>query len=235
MRKGVTMLQNVRTLKWCRYYGITVHWNLIYGFPGETEDDYRRELEVLQRLGHLQPPYGCFPIRMYRFAPYFFDRASFPVRDVRPERSYRYVYPLHVDLEKIAYFFDCSMGETAAEEAHRATQELVAQWQQRWESDQRARLVYRRLPDAVLIDDQRGSGQGRRHTLLGPWALAYEFCGETMRTAGQVAEHLGSGPAGLGLSETVLAAGLEDLCARGLMVGEDGQYLSLALPANPNW
>jgi ribosomal peptide maturation radical SAM protein 1 len=235
MRKGATMLQNVRTLKWCRYYGITVNWNLIYGFPGETENDYRRELEVLHRLGHLQPPSGCFPIWLERFAPYFSDRASFPVRDVRPERSYRYVYPPHVDLEKIAYFFDYSMGETTAEEVHRPTQELVAQWWQQWDSDQRARLVYRRLPDAVLIDDHRGLGQGRLHSCPEPWATAYEFCGETMRTARQVAAQLHSGPAGLALSETLVTAGLEHLCAQGLMLGEDGQYLSLALPVNPNW
>jgi hypothetical protein len=56
-----------------------------------------------------------------------------------------------------------------------------------------------------------------------------------MRTARQVAEHLRSGSAGLPLSETVVTAGLEELCAQGLMLGEDGQYLSLALPVNPNW
>ena len=40
MRKGTSMLQNLRLLKWCRYYGIEVAWNLIWGFPGETEEDY---------------------------------------------------------------------------------------------------------------------------------------------------------------------------------------------------
>jgi ribosomal peptide maturation radical SAM protein 1 len=235
MRKGATMLQNVRTLKWCRYYGITVDWNLIYGFPGETEDDYRQELEVLERLGHLQPPFGCYSIWLERFAPYYADRAGFPVRDVRPERSYWYVYPRHVDLEKIAYFFDYSMGETTPEEVHQPTQELVARWRQRWDSEQRPGLVYRRMPDAVLIYDHRGSGPGQLHTCRGPWAVVYELCGESMRTARQVAEHLHSGPAGLALSETLVTAGLEDLCAKGLMLGEDGQYLSLALPMNPNW
>jgi ribosomal peptide maturation radical SAM protein 1 len=236
MRKGCTMLQNIRLLKWCAYYGITASWNLIWGFPGETEEDYRQELEVLQRLSHLQPPTnGPTRIGLDRFAPYFFDRARFPVEDVRPQASYGYIYPAHVDLEKLAYFFDYRMGQTTAEEAHRQTRACVDEWQRRWQSGRRDTLVYRRTPHAVLIDDRRGPGQGRLHTCRGPWALAYEFCSETMRTAAQVAEHLGAAPDGFGVSEETIAAALEDFCRKGLMLGEDGQYLSLALPVNPNW
>ena len=40
MRKGVTALQNIQLLKWCKQYGVTVAWNLLYGFPGETAADY---------------------------------------------------------------------------------------------------------------------------------------------------------------------------------------------------
>jgi ribosomal peptide maturation radical SAM protein 1 len=235
MRKGCTMLHNVRFLKWCAYYGITVFWSLIYGFPGETEHDYRQELEVLKRISHLEPPRTCSRISLERFAPYFFDRAGFPVRDLRPQASYGHIYPGHVDLDKIAYYFDYTMGDTTSDEVHAPTEAWVDEWQRRWESDRRDRLVYRRTPRAVLIDDRRGPGPGRLHTCPGPWALAYEFCSETMRTAAQVAEHLRAAPAGLGLSEGAIAAGLEDLCRKGLVLGEDGQYLSLALPVNPNW
>ena len=40
MRKGVRAVQNVNLLRWARYYGIHVEWNLLWGFPGETEQDY---------------------------------------------------------------------------------------------------------------------------------------------------------------------------------------------------
>ena len=36
MRKGVTAIQNIQMLKWCREYGVDVAWNLLYGFPGEN-------------------------------------------------------------------------------------------------------------------------------------------------------------------------------------------------------
>src|SRR5262249_28362652 len=62
MRKACTMVQNVRLIKWARYYGIKVTWNLLWGFPGETEEDYRQELAVLQRISHLEPPADCIRI-----------------------------------------------------------------------------------------------------------------------------------------------------------------------------
>src|SRR5207248_1132921 len=39
MRKGITAIQNVNTLRWARYYGIQVNWAILWGFPGETEED----------------------------------------------------------------------------------------------------------------------------------------------------------------------------------------------------
>ncbi len=85
MRKGVTMLQNVRLLKWAYYYGMRVGWNILTGFPGEVPDDYDRQLLILPLLRHLPPPSGSGRIWLERFSPYFFDDA-FPTRNVRPRR-----------------------------------------------------------------------------------------------------------------------------------------------------
>lgn len=56
MRKGSSKLLNIRLLKWAGYYGIGVAWNLLTGFPGETDDDYRRQAELMPLLHHLEPP-----------------------------------------------------------------------------------------------------------------------------------------------------------------------------------
>ena len=42
MRKGVTGLQNIRLLKWCAEIGVTLSWNVLYGFPGEAPEEYER-------------------------------------------------------------------------------------------------------------------------------------------------------------------------------------------------
>jgi len=235
MRKGCSMLQNVLSLKWFLYYKIHVGWNLIWGFPGETEADCQKELEVLQCIGHLEPPGGCDRIWLERFSPNFFDRETFPVSNVRPEASYRYVYPADVDLDKLAYFFDYEMGNTVPAEIHRVTQDHVSQWQKTWHSDDRHILAYRRASDDLLIDYKWGSERQGTYTLRGPLALMYEFCVETMHTAAQVKEHLQSVPEKYEFSIEEVRDALDEFCRGKLMLSEAGRYLSLAIPSNPNW
>jgi hypothetical protein len=229
------MLQNVRCLKWCVYYGIGVNWNLIWGFPGETEEDYAKELEVLRLLMHLEPPIGSGRIWLERFSPHYTDPA-FPVSRRRPEVSYEYVYPPHVDLMKAAYFFDYEMGDVAPQEAHAATHAFVTQWRERWRSGTKPSLNYRRTAKGILVDRNDGPEQQRTYAVSGPAAMIYESCTDTMKTPGRVADELRtSSEHEYDYEPGEIRDALEEFCRAGLMVGEDDKYLGLALPLNPNW
>jgi ribosomal peptide maturation radical SAM protein 1 len=232
MRKGITMLRNVRLLKWAHYYGMRVGWNLLTGFPGETESDYEEQRRVLPLLRHLPPPAGCGPVWMERFSPYFFD-SSFPVRNVVPRKAYRFVYPeSDLDLRKIAYFFDHEMDNTLPRGAHDDLQAIVGEWKARWERQPAPVLVYQRAPDWIQVIDRRGDDV-RGHAFNGPEALIYEACSETDQTVASVQKHLADieSPAPAADVESAL----EQFCELGLMLHEQGHYLSLALPVNPNW
>lgn len=235
MRKGCTMLQNVRCLKWCFYYNIRVGWNLISGFPGETEEDYLDQHKVLECISHLEPPKSINRIWLERFSPYYHDRERFPVLNVRPQASYRYVYPQHVNLEKVAYFFDYEMGDTVADSQHQATRSVVSQWQERWNSDHRHSLSYRRTSDGLLLDYNWGPEKSGTYSLSGALALIYEFCVETMRTPRQVVEHLQLSPEKYDFSEEEVRDAMDEYCHGRLMISEDDKYFSLAIPSNPNW
>lgn len=234
MRKGSTMLQNVRCLKWCAYYGIGVNWNLIWGFPGETVQDYTREREVLKLLTHLEPPVGGGRIWLERFSPHFSDPA-FPVTLMRAEASYAHVYPAHVDLMRAAYFFDYQMGDTVDDTEHAATNAHIASWKEAWASARKPTLSYRRTQGSVLIDFYYSPERHGTYRISGVNAEMYQYCCETMRSSAQVAGHL------LELSDANqfelddLRDVLDLFCSAGLMLGEDDKYLSLALPSNPNW
>jgi ribosomal peptide maturation radical SAM protein 1 len=234
MRKGCTMLQNLLALKWCRYYRIRVSWNLIWGFPGEEEVDYRRELEVLRLISHLEPPGGCGRIWLERFAPYFTQTDVFPIRSIRPERSYAHAYPPHVNLDRIAYFFDYDMDSTVPEPVHDDTRAWVDEWRARWKSESPDSLVYRRTRDHVFIDDRRGPDFAGSHSFSGPLATAYEYASDQIRSAGQIAAHVNAAH-GLTLTRAEIEEAMGLFCSRGLAVVENGRYLALALPANPNW
>jgi ribosomal peptide maturation radical SAM protein 1 len=223
MRKGVGGIQNVNTLKWCRYYGIDVAWNLLYGFPGETAQDYEKQLETLKLVTHLQPPSSCGRIWMERFSPIFTDPRSFPRRLFRPEASYSYIYPAEFDLNRVAYFFDYEFEDALQEQVYDPTKRIAAAWQSRWQQMPRPSLTYKSMRDFVEIDDLRG--EPARHRLDGEGARLYLACGDQPRSVASLGNELG--PA---VSAESIAERLQDLVNRGLMVSEGSLFLSLALP-----
>jgi ribosomal peptide maturation radical SAM protein 1 len=231
MRKGSTMLLNVRLLKWAHYYGIKVAWNLLTGFPGETREDYEQQARLMPLLFHLPPPTGGGPIWLERFSPYFTDD-SFPVSDVAPWAAYRFVYPDdRLDVRKIAYFFTYTMDDTVPPECLDGVHRALGLWQERWKGAARQRpvLVYQRAPDWIQIVDRRDPDEPRVHAFQGLEAAAYEACGDTYHSAAKVAATVGANGDG------AVEEALERFCDLGLMVSEDGRYLSLALPVNANW
>lgn len=234
MNKGCTMLQNVRCLKWCRYYGIGVNWNLIWGFPGEQPEDYEKQLHALKCLTHLEPPVGGGRIWLERFSPHY-DDPGFPVSNKRAELSYEYVYPSYVDLMKAAYFFDYEMEDTLGSVVHTKTQAHLDFWRTTWSSDHRHSLTFRRTPNGILIDRNRGPEDQRTHQVTGANAAIYEFCTPTMRTPPQVAAHLEEQSPEYKFAVDEVRAALEEFSRAGLMLDEDDRYLGLALPLNPNW
>jgi ribosomal peptide maturation radical SAM protein 1 len=233
MRKGATMLQNVRVLKWGHYYGIKVAWNLLSGFPGETVEDYEEQERLIPKLWHLPPPVGGGPIWMERFSPYFTDSA-FPVESLEPWSAYRFVYPQEsVDLHKIAYFFDYTMGDVVPDEQLVGVRRAMNEWRDSWKQPSPPVLAYQRAPDWIQIVDRRRPDAPKAHAFQGVAAAVYDVCSDTDHSASRVLALL---------REDGIDAGAEDVeealatfCDLDLMIGEDGSYLSLALPVNGNW
>jgi ribosomal peptide maturation radical SAM protein 1 len=233
MRKGSTMLLNVRLLKWAHYYGIRVAWNLLTGFPGETRQDYEQQERLMPLLVHLPPPSGAGRIWLERFSPYFTD-PSFPVTDVEPWAAYRFVYPEdEIDVRKIAYFFNYTMGEIVPPESLEGLRRAVTAWQERWATGPKPVLVYQRAPDWIQVVDRRDADAPRVHAFQGVEAAAYELCSDTDHTPARVAESLRAD--GLDADAAGVERALQRFCDLGLAIQEDGRYLSLALPVNSNW
>jgi ribosomal peptide maturation radical SAM protein 1 len=233
MRKGATMLQNVRVLKWGHYYGINVAWNLLTGFPGETVKDYEQQAELIPKLLHLPPPAGGGRIWMERFSPYFTD-PDFPVENLEPWAAYGYVYPEdRVDLRKIAYFFDYGMGDVVSDEQLVPVKKATQIWMDSWRKPKPPILVYQRTPDWIQVVDRRDPDEPQVHAFQGLDAAVYDLCGETDHTAAKVTSLLREHGAAAEVEEVQEALG--KFCQLGLMIGEDGRYLSLALPVNGNW
>lgn len=231
MRKGATMPTNVRLMKWARYYDITVLWNMLMGVPGENDEDYRKQTELIPLLHHLQPPSGSAKIWLERFSPYFTDR-SFPITGIRPNGNYRHVYPDFLDHGRIAYFFDYDVADVSSAAARSALGEAIDEWRRRWRSPRRPRLVYQRLPDRVRIVDQR-TEEARVAELTGWRAVAYEAAGDAARSVAGVRRDLAAHAYDVPADR--VHAFLESCCRARVMIEDEGRYLALAVPENPGW
>jgi ribosomal peptide maturation radical SAM protein 1 len=228
MRKGSTQMINLRILKWSRYHHIRVDWNILAGFPGETDEDYEEQIRLIPSLYHFPPPKTTGTIWLERFSPYFMD-SSFPITDVRPAAVYQHIYPTpEIALEKIAYYFDYQAEGTASAEVLSRLAAEVAKWRSVWEQRHPV-LVFERGPDWLRLRDTRGEA-GRQTTFTGWRAWVYEFCGDTARPARAILAGLADGRQAEPPTEAELLRFLRGCLAERLMACEDGRFFSLALP-----
>jgi ribosomal peptide maturation radical SAM protein 1 len=227
MDKGVRAAQNVNLLRWARYYGITVGWNILWGFPGETAEDYAAQAAAIPHLVHLQPPAGAARIWLERFSPLFTQPARFPMRRREPEASYRWVYPSAMDIERVAYFFDYELEEALDPAAYTALNDAVGQWSKAWQADRPPILVYRSTPGFLQIYDGRPDRQGT-YTFHDTLAEIYLACADRPRTAGGVHRELG-----LDVPVSAVEGAFRRFAERGLMFLDNDLAVALALPATP--
>ncbi|NUT99071.1 MAG: RiPP maturation radical SAM protein 1 [Saccharothrix sp.] len=228
MDKGVRAAQNVNLLKWARYYGISVGWNVLWGFPGETAEDYARQADLVPHLVHLQPPASAARVWLERFSPMFTQPERFRTRRRVPEPSYRHVYPSTVDLERIAYVFEYEFEDALPPAAYTPLTEAVAAWRRRWEEATPPALVYRSAPGYLEIYDLRHPGREGTYTFRDTLADIYLACTERPTTAAAVRNRLD-----LDLPVRAIEDAFEQFQERGLMFLDDNLALSLALPATP--
>ena len=226
MRKGVRAAQNVNVLRWSRYYGIGVSWNLLWGFPGETEENYIDQAAAIPHLVHLPPPAVANRIWLERFSPLFTGQGLGEIRDRVPERSYQYIYPADVDLEKVAYFFDYQADLGVPDTAYTAVREAVATWSGAWLADIRPTLTHRSAPHFVQISDARHQGQDGTYTFEDTLADLYMACSDRPTTAAAVRRKLG-----LSLPEEDIQEIFQEFQRRGLMFIDEQLALALSLPA----
>lgn len=100
MRKGQLVINCISMLKWCKFYEIKVDWALLFGIPYEKQEYYYEMLDLVPKLTHLFPP-SSQPISFVRDSPYHKE-----LKHLRVLPAYGYLYPINLDLTKIAEYFE---------------------------------------------------------------------------------------------------------------------------------
>jgi ribosomal peptide maturation radical SAM protein 1 len=235
MDKGVSPMQNIQCLKWSYYYRIVVSWNILLGFPGETNEDYRRQIELIPSLFHLQPPEAVGKFWLERFSPYFMRPHQYGVRITGPGLAYEYVYDARqVDLMKIAYDFEYELEDWQVDsDVYQELVDAVHEWQRRYASDDKPFLYYSKAMRYVTVYDGRNPGSPTRERFDWPASFIIEYCNEAPKSAEQIRGALQAREPQAGDSADAIAALLAQLTAKRIMYEEKGKYLTLAIPEHP--
>lgn len=227
MGKGTTSFQNLTFLKNCVRFGITPSWNLLIGFPGETEEVYRKYLSDLPLLVHLPPPSGAFPVRFDRYSPYFTRAAEYGL-DLAPYDFYRAIYPFGDEaLADLAYYFEdrnygAYMDQLITWQGRLAT--AVAAWSERWRrTDGRPapELTLARTPGGAAVRDTR-SGERIEHPVDGLAVRLLEALNDKGWRLPDAARQTGA-------SEEEVSAELLRLRGLGLLFEENERWSSLVM------
>jgi ribosomal peptide maturation radical SAM protein 1 len=225
MRKGTTALQNIQLLKWCREFGVSPIWNMLYGFPGEEPADYEEAARLMDALHHLTHPLGgLVRIRVDRFSPFFTTPEALGLRNLRPDRAYRHVYDLAEEvLDDLAYYFEHDYADGRAADEYIAPARLALD---RWtRSRGNHGLVYTDDGTRLGLCDFRPGADRLWTALTGVEREIYLFCDQHRSLQRIVAFGAERGLAGEAVQEF-----LGTMVEGRLMVTANGHFLSLGVP-----
>ena len=231
MDKGTSSIQNIRILKWCAELGIKAFWNIIYGFPGESPDEYRRMAELVPSLVHLEPPNPPIPLRMDRFSRYHNDPDEYGLEVVGPLPINRFVYAGDPsDVLDLQYFFSFAYKDGRNPERYVAPlRQACALWRREWRENF-CRLSYRLESGGLEISDQRSWRVPDVHH-LGPVEASIYLACDSGATVRRIRDSLTNRELACPDADRI-AAVLDDMVDRRIMFEENGVYLSLAVSAD---
>lgn len=217
MKKGVTGIQNLALLRTSEQCGLSIYWNLLWGFPHEparaSEDMILKIIDII----HLPPPGASGPILLNRFSPHYEHAADFGLTNVRPFPAYYHIYPLGEEaVQSLAYYFTYNIRPEASPGQSDAELQLVlSRWRERhskaflFMTEKRPRLVLDGRQDPLVFIHL--SETASRILRLGDGLITFQNLGT------------------LGCSGEDLESAIDELERKHLIVREDRRIVVLPL------
>ena len=231
MNKGCRAIRQIETLKSCRTYNMQVAWNLLCGFPDETEAQFAELAELLPKVMHLPSPNQLIHIVYQRYGEYTDHPEKYGL-NLQPAESYSFAYADEEFIRRSAYIFEpvdrserrlCWDVRTKGE-SYRKVQQIVTDWvAHRWNLQ---RLDMYDNGAAIDIYDMRKIARHAVYTLDGAKADLYRAARSVRQEDSLLAE---LSPR---YGEDELRAALDWLCGENLMVHIAHEYLALAVDMN---
>ncbi len=158
MNKGVSADRNISLLRSARMLGVSINWNILHSFPGDEIEWYKNTLEILPFIEHLHPPTGVYAISIDRFSPYYENKESFALTNIRPMGAYFDVFPEYAHIADIAYHFEADYVSQSKEtiDVIKKIEATVIKWRKAWKRKTKPILTVSPISDSnyVLFDSR---------------------------------------------------------------------------------
>ncbi len=231
MRKGVTGIQNVHTVKLGYRYGVLINYNILCAIPGEKHEWYLRMVDLLPRLYHLTPPVTRTETIVTRFAPLQTDPSFFNI--ATPPRHHRcydslfsqeFLQETGFCLDNYAYYFERPIPfDVKSHPTYRTLIFEVDHWK-KLHTEREVELSFELDDNLLHIKDTRFD-EPREFELNEDDTTVYLACDGAPQTLAALARQTGLSPERV--SECV-----SSLDREALVWIEDELVLGLATPAN---
>lgn len=180
MKKGVRGIDNVALLKSGYINRLAVNYNILYGLPDDSVEDYEEMLATIPTLYHLAPPCGRTETVVTRFAPLQTqpERFGLTTRAIHHVCydvlfTQEFLEQTEFDLDDYAYYFQRNFDYS--QDLQIAYGQLTSQIDQ-WKAQHRTRFVelsWARLGSELEIRDSRFASEPDSYMLSGPATRLY--------------------------------------------------------------
>jgi len=227
MHKGVRAMQNIQVLKWCQELEIYPVWNLLWGFPGESAEEYRQMANLIPLLTHLTPPYSVSRIRTDRFSPNYDRAEELGFKNLRPYSAYYHVYKLpRESLDNLAFHFTYEYVTPQDHEDYIGPVfERALEWAR---CHDRSRLFWVEKEGRLLIWDSRPIAKRSVTILNGLPKICYQACDQESNLP--MIHRKIEGMTKRKIDVEAIGDCLDDLTEKKLILRQGNSYLALAVP-----
>ncbi len=225
MRKGTRLIDNLLVMKFCEELGIDYNYNLILGFPTETQTNINRSIQAIEYASSYSPPTALQYFSLYEGSPVFCSPQRYGIFEVTEHSEFFSRLPPRIAAE--LKLLKKSFKTKHKVKDYSKLKKKIANWRKKYKNAIEGGcplLYYIDCVSFLTIEDFR---EGINTITLEGWAREfYLFC-DSIRSIDEIKKRFPD------VNDRELKKTLNELFKLKVMFREANSWLSLAVHFSP--
>lgn len=150
MNKGINTIRNIQCLKYCAKVGLNCTYNLFYGYPNFTRDDFDETMSNMDYIMGFQPPESLCDMELQFGSPAFNNSKQFDIVEVLPDRCEQMILPENA----LTFLYEYDTIESHEKYSYKILDKVI-RWNDLFQKHGFLTLTYRIYNELVEISDYR--------------------------------------------------------------------------------